>query len=31
VDTALYDSGAELDARARAALVQALESKLFGL
>jgi hypothetical protein len=31
VDAALYDAGAELDARAREALVDALESKLFGL
>jgi hypothetical protein len=31
VDAALFDAGAELDVRARAALVQALESKLFGL
>jgi len=31
VDSALKDAGTALDARARAALVQALESKLFGL
>jgi hypothetical protein len=31
VDSALKDAGTDLDARARVALVQALESKLFGL
>jgi hypothetical protein len=31
VDAALKDAGTDLDARARGALVQALESKLFGL